>query len=40
MEHPDTLYRLIRQRQQELESQAADFGRRPLLAVLARLFGR
>jgi hypothetical protein len=39
MEHPDTLYRLIRQRQQEFESQA-DSGRPFFASVLARLFAR
>ncbi len=39
MEHPDTLYRLIRQRQEEFEVQA-DTGRRSLFSVLVRLLGR
>jgi hypothetical protein len=39
MEHPDTLYRLIRERQHELELQA-DSGRGSWLSVLARLLGR
>jgi hypothetical protein len=38
MEHPDTLYRLIRERQAEFEAQAEE--RRSIFERLARLLGR